>query len=91
MSKVKTISDAQENSIHDALTKLKRLESVADLMHNNTYRAAQRDILRSLVRHIVSTEITPYTEKEIKFVSANMHENSHQNAIAEKEGEGKLR
>lgn len=54
MSKVKTISDAQENSIADALAKLRRLESVSDLMHNNTYRAAQRDILRGLVRHVIS-------------------------------------
>lgn len=52
MSKPKTLTHEQESAIALAAKKLERLAAVQDMLQVNTFRAAQRTILRELVMQV---------------------------------------
>lgn len=55
MTAPKTLPSQHETAIKDCQRTLHKLEEVRELLPSNTYRAAQRDALRSLVKKITVT------------------------------------
>ena len=53
VSKPKTLSQEQELAIAEAHDKIRRLEEVTDILSVATYRAQQRQVLRTLVRSVI--------------------------------------
>lgn len=52
---VSNLTPDHEQYVRDAERSLTKLEQVRDLLRPNTYKATQRDILRTLVRGILAS------------------------------------
>lgn len=58
MTKPVTLNYEQEAAIASAAQALRQLEACQHILSPSTYRAAQRDVLRNLVRRTFATHIT---------------------------------
>lgn len=64
MTSPKTLPSQMETAILECQRTLGKLAEVADLLPANTYRAAQRDALRSLVKRVTNTAMFKLTVTE---------------------------